>query len=83
LNTALFLPEERIDLPTALAAFTAGSAYVNHLDETGTIEPGKLADLVVLDRNLFEHPVGEISEARVELTMVGGANVFVAPTFDG
>ena len=41
--------------------FTLGSAYVNHLDaETGTIEVGKLADLVVLDRNLFAHPAGEV-----------------------
>lgn len=75
----VFLPEERLDLPTALAAFTMGSAYVNHLDrETGSIEAGKLADLVVLDRNLFEHPVEEISEARVELTLVEGERVFAA-----
>src|SRR5204863_3804244 len=40
----VFLPEERLDLPTAIAAFTIGSAYVNHLDDvTGSIEPGKLA----------------------------------------
>ncbi len=65
-NRDVFLPDERLDLPTALAAFTMGSAYVNHLDaETGSIEVGKYADLVVLDRNLFEHPVQEIAEARV------------------
>lgn len=78
-NREVFLPEERLDLATALAAFTMGSAYVNHLDrETGSIEAGKLADLVVLDRNLFEHPVEEISEARVELTLVEGERVFAA-----
>ncbi|GBC86086.1 N-substituted formamide deformylase [bacterium HR12] len=78
-NREVFLPEERLDLPTALAAFTMGSAYVNHLDrETGSIEVGKLADLVVLDRNLFEHPVEELAEARVELTLVEGERVFAA-----
>ena len=52
-DVAPFLPDERLSLDAALGAFTIGSAYVNHLDaETGTIEVGKLADLVVLDRDL-------------------------------
>lgn len=74
-----FLPHEAIDLETALAAFTVGSAYVNHLDNvTGSIEAGKDADLVVLDRDLFDHPVTEIAAARVQLTLVGGERVFAA-----
>jgi hypothetical protein len=74
-----FLPEERLDLVTALAAFTIGSAYVNHLDDrTGSIEVGKLADLAVVDRNLFDHPVEEIAEASVDLTYVGGDRVYAA-----
>jgi predicted amidohydrolase YtcJ len=74
------LPEERIDLATAIRAFTMGSAYVNHLDaETGSIEVGKLADLVVVDRNLFEQPVDGFHDARVLLTLVEGARVFEAP----
>ena len=78
-NHEVFIPEERLDLPTSLAAFTMGSAYVNHLDhETGSIEPGKLADLTVLNRNLFAHPVGEISQAKVVQTFVEGARVFAA-----
>jgi predicted amidohydrolase YtcJ len=78
-NRKVFLPDERIDLPTALAAFTMGSAYANHLDEeTGSIEVGKYADLVVLDRNLFEHPATEISQARVLLTLVEGERVHAA-----
>ncbi len=57
-----------------------GSAYVNHLDEqTGSIEVGKLADLAVIDRNLFEHPVDEIADAHVEQTFVEGERVFAAP----
>ncbi len=78
-NREVFLPEQRLDLPTAIAAFTMGSAYVNHLDRvTGSIEVGKEADLVVLDRNLFEHPVEELSQARVLLTLVAGERVFAA-----
>jgi hypothetical protein len=72
-----FIPDERIDLPTAIAAYTIGAAYVNHLDElTGSIEIGKLADVVVLDRNLFDCPADEIGDARVLRTIVGGRTVF-------
>jgi len=75
----VFLPEERLDLATALAGFTVGSAFVNHLDaETGSIEIGKLADLAVVDRNLFEHPVEEIADASVEQTYVQGERVYTA-----
>lgn len=71
-----FLPEQRLDLIDALAAFTAGSAYVNHLDETGTLEVGKLADLAIIDRDLFDRGAGAIGEARVVGTLVGGEWVF-------
>jgi predicted amidohydrolase YtcJ len=71
-----FLPSERLDLATALAAFTIGSAYVNHRErESGSIEVGKRADLVVLDRNLFSQPTDEIALAEVDLTIIGGAVV--------
>jgi len=72
-----FLPDERLDLATALRAFTVGSAYVNHLDrETGSIEVGKLADLAVIDRGLFPPGSGPIADARVLLTLVDGRPVF-------
>jgi predicted amidohydrolase YtcJ len=78
----VFLPDERIDLATAIRAFTMGSAYVNHLDEvTGSIEVGKEADLVVVDRNLFDLSLDELADAKVQLTMVAGAPVFVDPSF--
>ena len=78
-NREVFLPEERLDLATALAAFTIGSAYVNHLDSTtGSIEPGKFADLAVIDRNLFEHPAEEIASATVHQTYIEGERVFAA-----
>ena len=74
-----FLPEQRIGLAEALAAYTIGSAYVNHLDgETGAIQPGRLADLVVLDRDPFRHPAAEIAAIRVLATYVGGDRVYAA-----
>ncbi|MBC9714992.1 amidohydrolase [Streptomyces sp. TRM66268-LWL] len=76
-GTEVFLPEQRIDLGAALAAYTAGSAHVNHLDdETGTIAPGYLADLAVLDRDPFDGPAEEICSTGVEQTFVGGVRVF-------
>ena len=78
-DVAVFLPGQRLDLGTALTAYTAGSAHVNHLDETGTIAPGKLADLVVLDRDPFAAPPEEIAATRVLRTYVGGTRVHAAP----
>jgi predicted amidohydrolase YtcJ len=72
------LPGQSLSIGEALAAYTAGSAYVNHLDETGAVEVGKLADLVVLDRDPFAGPPDEIASASVEFTYVGGERVFAA-----
>ena len=80
----VFLPEERLELIDALAAFTNGSAYVNHLDaETGTLEVGKLADLAVLDRDLFDRGAGAIGDANVVGTFVEGVPVFEDAALDG
>lgn len=76
----VFLPEERIDLPTALAAYTIGSAYANFWEkETGSLEVGKSAEVIVLDKNLFEIPPSEISEVRVLLTLFKGKTVYRDP----
>jgi predicted amidohydrolase YtcJ len=75
-----FLPDERLSLDQALAAFTIGSAHVNHLDaETGSIEVGKLADLALLDRNLRDPNAGPIGEAVVQATWVEGEEVYARP----
>jgi hypothetical protein len=77
------LPEERLDLIDALAAFTTGSAYVNHLDaDTGTLEVGKYADLAVLDRDLFDRGAGPIMDASVIGTFVEGVAVYETPALD-
>jgi len=71
-----FLPEQSLDLATALTAYTRGSAYVNHLDDGGRIAVGALADLAVLDRNPFAGPPEAIGDTRVVATYVEGAEVF-------
>jgi predicted amidohydrolase YtcJ len=77
---APFLPDERITLAQAIHGFTMGTARVNHLDETtGSIAAGKLADLTVVDRDLFAPDAGPIGDARVLLTAVGGQVVFEDP----
>jgi len=79
-----FLPDERIELVDALAAFTAGTAWVNHLDrDLGSLEVGKTGDLVVLDRDLFDRDAGEIGEARVVGTFIDGIPVFEDAALEG
>jgi predicted amidohydrolase YtcJ len=63
----------------ALRAITINSSYELHQDaDTGSLEPGKLADLIVLDRNVMEIPVDQIAETHVLQTMVGGHIVYSA-----
>jgi predicted amidohydrolase YtcJ len=74
-----WLPEELVDLPLMLAGYTINGAYVNFEEqETGSIEVGKAADLIVLDRNLFEIPTHEIHCAKVLLTLLDGKEIYRA-----
>ena len=71
-NIPLFI-EESVDLKTAIDAFTINAAFVNNNEkETGSIEVGKFADLVVLDQNLFEIETHDISETKALLTLFEG-----------
>jgi predicted amidohydrolase YtcJ len=79
-----FLPEERISLIDALAGFTSGTAWVNHLEhEVGSLEVGKAADIVILDRDLFDRTAGAIGEARVIATFIDGATVYEDAALEG
>jgi predicted amidohydrolase YtcJ len=70
-------PDERVDLPTMIALYTINAAYALRQDEeTGSIEVGKLADLAVLDRNLFDLPADSIHTAKVTRTLLGGRTVY-------
>ena len=72
-------PDERVDLATILAAYTIGGAQLMHQEAaTGSIEVGKSADLVILDRNLFAIPPAEIAQAKVLLTLFEGKIVYEA-----
>lgn len=69
-------PHQRLTLVDALAAYTAGSSWINHLEHTiGSIAPGRDADLVVLDRDPFQGGHDEISLATVDETFVAGRRV--------
>jgi hypothetical protein len=68
-----WVPEEKITLEEALRAYTSGHAYAGFREnETGSITAGKLADLVVLERDLFLIDPVEIRDVRVDVTVVGG-----------
>jgi predicted amidohydrolase YtcJ len=64
---------QRLALDQVLAGYTRDAAYAAFFDDRiGTLEPGKLADLIVLSQNLFDTPANEIGQTAVMLTMVGG-----------
>ena len=72
-----WVPEERVDLETALRAYTINGAYANFAERNrGSIRPGHYADLVLLSKNLFEIPTREFLETQVDFTWVGGEQVY-------
>jgi predicted amidohydrolase YtcJ len=74
-----WLPNERLSLADAVAAWTLGAAYAEHKERRkGTLEVGMLADIAVLDRDLETTPASEIASIRVEATAVGGRLVYEA-----
>ena len=74
--------DQRVDRETALRIATQnGANYVLKGDRLGSIEPGKLADLVVLDRDYMSIPEDDIAETRSLLTLLGGKFIFLHPDF--
>ncbi len=75
-----WIPEERVDLATMLRAYTVNGAWLSHDERTrGSLEAGRAADLIVLDRDLFRIPASEIGRAKVLLTLLDGREVFRDP----
>ncbi len=76
-NGEVLEPEERLSREEALQMYTIHNCYLNREEkEKGSLEPGKLADLIVIDRDYLQCPERDISQTRVLLTMVGGRIVF-------
>lgn len=74
-----WIPEETISLPEAIALYTIGAAHATfEEDRSGSLEVGKYADLIVLDRNIFELPREEIHTARVLWTLLEGEETYRA-----
>lgn len=72
-----WVPEQKIGVADAVRAFTAGSAYAEGQElRKGTIEPGKLADLVVLSDDIFAIDPAAIDQVRVDATWLGGERVY-------
>jgi predicted amidohydrolase YtcJ len=78
-NPGGWYPEQKISLAEAIEAYTMGSAYAEFSEkEKGSLTPGKLADIVVLDADLFALPPEKLRDARVRYTIAGGKIVFEA-----
>ena len=76
-NPGGWFPEQKITLEEALRGYTQNGAYTEFAEDLkGSLVAGKLADLVVLDRNIFEIPPEEIIDAKVEMTIVGGKVIY-------
>ena len=61
----------------AVAAYTINAAFLNAIDDmTGSVEVGKYADLIVLDQDLFEIPIQDVSDIQVLLTLLEGDVVY-------
>jgi len=70
-------PQERLSIEQSVVAYTRDAAYANFAEKTtGTLEPGKFADLAVLSRDIFSAKPAEIGKTHVSMTMVGGKVVF-------
>jgi predicted amidohydrolase YtcJ len=77
-----WFPEERLDLETSLRSYTVNNAWAEGEEANkGSLTPGKLADFVIIDRDLFAIPPAQIKDAKVLLTVVGGHIVHSAPPF--
>lgn len=75
-NSTSINPQECISMAEALNAYTSGAAKAYGRDDIGTLEKGKLADIIVVDKNLFEIPLEEVHGCRTVMTMFDGKIIF-------
>ena len=76
-NPGGWLPEQKITVGEALRAYTMGDAYALFREhELGSLTPGKLADIALIDRDLLTMPAESLAQARVAVTIAGGKVVF-------
>jgi hypothetical protein len=74
-----FVPEQRLTVEETVRAYTLGAAYAGRREKTeGSLEPGKLADLIIVSQNIFEIDPHRLAETKVLTTMVGGRVVYQA-----
>jgi predicted amidohydrolase YtcJ len=78
-----FVPDQRLTVAQAIEGYTLGAAYAGHREKTeGSIEPGKLADLIIVSQDPFKVPANRLSKTEVLLTMVGGKVVYQSAAWD-
>jgi len=76
-NPSGWIPEEKITLPEAIEAYTLGAAFAEFQErEKGSITPGKIADMVVLNDNIFDLKPEAIRNVKVKTTILGGKVVY-------
>jgi predicted amidohydrolase YtcJ len=79
-----WLPEQRLTLEEAIYGYTMGGAIVAKREKTeGSIEVGKLADVIMISQDLFKIAPNQIGKTRVLMTMVGGETVYQDPSWGG
>ena len=75
------IPEQRLSREQAIRLYTVNNAFLTFAErEKGSLEPGKLADFIVLDRDILTCPVDEVKDIQVEATYLGGLRVYARPT---
>jgi predicted amidohydrolase YtcJ len=79
-----FVPTEAVSLEAGIKAYTLGAAFAGRRDkEEGSLEAGKLADLIIVDQDLFKIPASKIDQTKVLVTMVGGKVVYQSEGWPG
>jgi predicted amidohydrolase YtcJ len=79
-NPEGWIPKQRITVAEAVHAYTVGSAFAEHQEKVkGSIEPGKLADLVVLTDDIFRIATTDLDKARVYMTVFNGSVIYQQP----